>query len=136
MAQYSFESVKDGYTRLFAEMSVVKVASANAQARTIIANKARYKGIEQATSVPWFVIGCLHMRESNGDFSTYLGNGQKLNRVTTIVPKGRGPWATFEEGAYDALVTVEGLNTIKDWGPERCAYAMEKFNGLHAPSIT
>jgi lysozyme family protein len=109
---------------------VVKTAEATSQAKRVIANKARYRAIEARTGVPWFVVGCLHMRESNGNFNTYLGNGQPLNRRTTIVPKGRGPFQSFEDGAYDALVTVEHLDEITEWGPEHVAYAMEKFNGF------
>ena len=133
MAQYSFGAVRAGYRDLWSRMKVVKVNEASAQARQVIKHKARYQRIEEETTVPWFVIGCLHMRESNGNFNTYLGNGQPLNRRTTIVPKGRGPWTgpkAFEEGAYDALVTVEHLDEIEDWGPEHVAYAAEKFNGF------
>jgi lysozyme family protein len=130
VAQYSFERVRAGYRDLWSRMKVLKVESASRQARQIIANKTRYQGIERATGVPWFVIGCLHMRESNGNFNTYLGNGQPLNRKTTIVPKGRGPWRSFEAGAFDALVTVEHLDQIRNWGPEHVAYAAEKFNGF------
>jgi lysozyme family protein len=138
MAQYSFEHVKDDYTKLWSKMTVVKVAAANQQAQQIIKNKKRYKNIEGTTTVPWFVVGCLHMRESNGDFNTWMHNGdpmrdKKGKPVKTVhVPKNRpiNPNCTFEEGAYDALVTIEHLDQIKDWGPERCAYAMEKFNGF------
>jgi len=130
MAQYTLGRLAPEYRRLWKEMEVVKVQAADQQAKRIIANKKRYKAIEGVTGVPWFVVGCLHMRESNGNFNTYLGNGQPLNRVTTIVPKGRGPFDTFEEGAEDALVTVENLDEIKTWGPEHVAYAMEKFNGF------
>jgi lysozyme family protein len=130
MAQYSFQSLRAGYRDLWSRMKVVKTAEATSQAKRVIANKARYRAIEARTGVPWFVVGCLHMRESNGNFGTYLGNGQPLNRRTTIVPKGRGPFSSFEDGAYDALVTVEHLDEITEWGPEHVAYAMEKFNGF------
>lgn len=130
MTQYTLSRLAPEYRRLWKEMQVVKTQAAEMQAKKIIAHKKRYKAIEGVTGVPWFVVGCLHMRESNGNFNTYLGNGQPLNRVTTIVPKGRGPFESFEEGAEDALVTVEHLDQIKAWGPEHVAYAMEKFNGF------
>lgn len=137
MAQYAFSSLRDEYRALWARMTVVKTAEANAQASKIIASKARYKKVDAETGVPWFVIGCLHMRESNGSFKTWLHNGDPMKRNglparTVNVPKGRppDPNVSWEEGAYDALVTVEHLDEITDWGPEHVAYAAEKFNGF------
>jgi len=129
LAQYSFERLRAEYQRLWSQMEVTKTQGATAQAKKVIQNKARYKEVEKATTVPWFVVGCLHMRESSGNFNTYLGNGQPLNMVTTIVPKGRGPFDSFLDGAIDAL-QLEGLDKITDWGPEHVAYAAEKFNGF------
>src|SRR5262245_57602353 len=130
--QYALERLRPEYLSLWQRMEILpaRLSVASHAADRIIAGKARYQAVEAATGVPWFVIGCLHHRESNCNFNTYLGNGQPLNRVTTIVPRGRGPWPSVEEGAFDALVTVENLNDIKDWGPEHIAYAAEKFNGF------
>lgn len=139
MAQYAFSSLKDEYTKLWAEMQVVKVTAANSEAQRIIAPaaKARYKTVEDKTGVPWFVVGCLHMRESDANFNTWLHNGDPMHRngvaVQTVnVPAHRppNPNVSWEEGADDALVTCENLNEIKDWGPEHVAYAAEKFNGF------
>lgn len=129
MAQYNFERLRLEYDGLWARMAVLKTQAATAQARKVIATKARYIEVERRTGVPWFVVGCLHMRESNGNFNTYLGNGQPLNRVTTIVPKGRGPWDSFEDGAEDALA-IDHLDQVKVWTAARVAYAMESFNGF------
>ncbi len=97
-------------------------------AKKILASKARYQAIEAATGVKWYHIGVIHTRESNNNFSTYLGNGQSLSRVTTIVPKGRGPFATFEAGAVDAL-KLDGLTSVHDWRLEKILYYCELFNG-------
>jgi lysozyme family protein len=97
-------------------------------AARILANKARYQTIESKTGVPWHLIAILHLRESNADFSTYLGNGQSLHHVTTIVPKGRGPFNSFEDGAVDAL-KLDGLTSINDWCLEKELYYCEIFNG-------
>lgn len=129
MTQYSFERLRPEYQKLWSEMTVTKDAAATAQARRVIANKVQYKEVEAETTVPWLVVGCLHMRESNGDLSTYLGNGQSLRMVTTIKPTGRGPFPSFLAGAKDALA-IDALDKIKDWGPEHVAYACEKFNGF------
>src|SRR5215510_9177615 len=137
MAQYRFERVQAEYLELWTKMKVLKAAEAKAQAQKVISHKDRYKTVEGKTGVPWFVVGCLHMRESNGNFNTWLHNGDPMKRsgvpVRTVqVPKGRppNPDVSWEDGAYDALVVIEHLDEIDDWGPEHVAYAAEKFNGF------
>lgn len=98
-------------------------------ARRVLANKSRYVAIEQKTGVPWWLVAGLHMRESDMDFGTYLGNGQSLKRRTTIVPKGRGPFRSFEEGAIDAL-KYDALAGVKDWRLEKALWYAERFNGF------
>lgn len=98
----------------------------------LIGNRARYKEIEERTGVPWFFIALLHQRESNANFATYLGNGQSLARVTTIVPKNRGPFKgadAFNRGAIDAL-NLLGFTAIRDWSVERMLYLIVKWNGF------
>lgn len=120
-------------------MRVEKVSEARAQARRVCSSpaKERYKNVERLTGVPWFVVGCLHMRESNANFNTWLHNGDPMRKngraVQTVnVPKGRppDPNVDWETGAYDALITIEHFDEIKVWGPEHVAYAAEKFNGF------
>jgi lysozyme family protein len=138
MAQYRYERLQPDYAHLWGEMMVTKTSAAIAQARKVIAGKARYKVVEARTGVPWFVVGCLHMRESNGDFTTWLHNGDRMRRKsdglpirTVHVTAGRplDPNVTWEEGAYDALVTCQRFDEVTDWCPERVAYITEDFNG-------
>lgn len=98
-------------------------------AQYAIDHKATYEEIEQATGVPWYMVAVLHRRESDGNFNTYLGNGDPLNRVTTHVPRGRGPFHSFKDGAVDAL-RIDGLTAVKDWRLEKILYYCEIFNGL------
>ena len=97
----------------------------------MIADKARYQTIEDVTGVPWFWIAITQHREGNG-FGGYLGNGQRIigtNKKTTIVPKGRGPFKSWNDGAIDALVALKKLDKIDDWPVERLLYQWEKWNG-------
>lgn len=136
MVQYTLTRLRAEYLELWTKMRVLKINEANSQARQIVGAKARYKIVEARTGVPWFVVGCLHMRESNGSFYTWLHNGDPMKRggvpVRTVhVPAGRppNPDVSWEEGAYDALIVIEHFDTITNWGPEHVAYAAEKFNG-------
>lgn len=134
VSAYSYSALKDGYTSLWNGMVVTKPAAANAEAKAIVNAKERLRALEARTGVPWFVIGALLVREAglvNGglDFKACLHNGERIigtSRKTKLVPKGKGPFATFEDAAVDALQGYK--NTA--WSPEFVAYTFEKFNGF------
>lgn len=127
----SFESLKSEYERNWANLEIRpgRLAEANAVARKAINGKATYQQVERLTGVPWHFIALCHYRESNFDFDTYLGNGETLHRVTCLVPKGRGPFASFADGAVDAL-RIENFVGTQDWGVARTLFRLECFNGL------
>lgn len=126
----SFESLKGEYERNWSNLEIRsgRLADANAVARKAINGKATYQQVERLTDVPWHFVALCHYRESNFDFDTYLGNGESLHRVTTIVPKGRGPFASFVDGAVDAL-RIENFVGARDWGAARTLFRLEGFNG-------
>jgi lysozyme family protein len=97
-------------------------------AQYAIAYKDQYLAIEKVTGVTWPHVAVLHRRESDADFNTYLGNGDPLNRKTVHVPRGRGPFKNFVDGAVDAL-RLDGLTTVQDWRLEKILYYCEIFNG-------
>lgn len=110
-----------------------KMAEALSVARRLISHRSRYEAVSDATSVPWWLIACLHERESGGDFSTYLGNGEPLSHVTRLVPKGRGPFSSWEEGAQDALQVQgwSGKYSMSDWSDVAfCLFKAEEYNGF------
>jgi lysozyme family protein len=125
-----FEALRDGYAAQWKNMSVKpgKVDEVDVIARKLFAHKDRYQMVADKTGVPWYALAALHERESSADFSTYLGNGEPLNRVTRLVPRGRGPFDSWEGGAIDALQFDE-LDKVKDWSIERVAYECERYNG-------
>lgn len=106
----------------------------NAAAAKIAANRARYEVVEKATGVPWDVIGVIHYRESSNDFAGVLHNGQKIigkGKKTTLVPKGRGPFSTWEQAAIDALANCHPyLAKNKDWSIGTTLDKLEAYNGL------
>lgn len=108
-----------------------RVAAFTTEAQYAVGSKAAYQTIEQATKIPWPMIAVIHRRESDGDFSSYLGNGQPLSEVTTEVPKGRGPFPppnAFLNGAIDTI-KQEGWGSVIDWRLEKQLYYCELFNG-------
>ena len=100
-------------------------------AKTLLAGKDRYQAIEKQTGVPWAWIAVAHYRECNGDFRGVLHNGQRIvgtGQRTTIVPAGRGPFATWEESALDAIA-IMGWAKV-NWTFEMMCYKWETFNGF------
>jgi lysozyme family protein len=52
------------------------------------------------------VLGVIHFKEASCNFNGVLHNGEKIlgtGRKTFLVPKGRGPFNTWEEAAIDAI---------------------------------
>lgn len=101
----------------------------------ILAAKNRYELIERQTGVHRVFTACAHYRESNLNFSRQLAQGDPLSQVSRNVPKGRGPFSTFEAGAYDALVVCQpkaALNPL--WKSPAIMPGMltllEMYNGL------
>lgn len=131
MTAPAFDAIKSSYSKLWSTMSAdpARAAAVTQIAIRLLAHKSQYQAVASKTGVPWFVIAALHNRESGADFKTYLGNGEPLNRVTRLVPKGRGPFPSWDAGAIDAL-KIDGLNKVTDWSPERICYECEKFNGF------
>lgn len=105
-----------------------------AQAAKIRASRSRYEVVAAKTGVPWDVIAVIHYREISGNFAGVLHNGQKIigtGKKTTIVPKGRGPFSTWEQAAIDALMNCHpyaGKN--KDWSLAGTLDILERYNGL------
>lgn len=106
-------------------------AQVKAKTDRMILNKQRYRNVARmfANPIRWYHIACFHEMEGEQNFSTYLGNGQTIFKKTTIVPKGRGPFASFEQGAVDSI-RLEGLDKVNDWSIGNFLYIAEGFNGF------
>lgn len=96
----------------------------------ILAGRERYQGVSGHFKNPirWYHIAIIHYLECTLMFDRYLGNGQRLDQVTTIVPKGRGPFESFESGAVDAI-RLQNLDVEMDWSIGNTLYLMEGYNG-------
>jgi lysozyme family protein len=97
----------------------------------IVKNKSIYKAIANEIGCPLAMVPLIHTKESGSDlgvFKIYLGNGQPYNKKTTIVPKGRGPFGSFTEGAIDAL-KYKKIDKMKIESLEHMLFVLEGFNG-------
>ena len=131
MASPSFRQVKDEYWRLWQSMKVIpaKVPLIDRIAKRILKYKPRYQAVSKQTGVPWACIALIHQMECSGDWSLNIAQGDPWNKVSTHVPKGRGPFDSWEDAAVDAL-SIDGTDRVKQWGIERVCYELEKYNGF------
>lgn len=109
-----------------------KIAEIDAIVKVAVKNYARYKAVEILTSVPWTVIAVAHHKESSQDFAAALHNGDRIigkGTKTTQVPKGRGPFKTWEEAAVDALLMKKGVFPSV-WTPVERLLFLQRYNGL------
>lgn len=94
-------------------------------------NMPRYQAAGKTLNIPWFFIAALHNMESGGSFAGVLHNGEKIlgtGRKTTLVPKGRGPFGTWEQSAVDAM-KMKNFHVQTDWSLEQCLRRSELYNG-------
>ena len=105
-----------------------RASEVKATAKRLFASKTRYQAVEAKTGVPWWMIAVIHEREASQSWSASLAQGDPWNRRSTHVPRGRGPFHSWEEAAIDAL-HYDGVDRVKDWRLEKALYYLEEFNG-------
>jgi lysozyme family protein len=92
---------------------------------------ARYRAVAAATGVPWYVIAVIHERESSQSWTASLAQGDPWKRKSIHVPKGRGPFASWEDAAIDALKNcAPHLAKWTDWTAGGALTGLEAYNGL------
>jgi lysozyme family protein len=93
--------------------------------------KQRYMTVEAKTGVPWAVIAVIHERESSQSWLASLAQGDPWNRASIHVPRGRGPFASWEAAAMDALVVCPPHAAHwNDWTIGGALTLLEQYNGL------
>ena len=99
--------------------------------------KERYKQatvlIKEQTGmyVPWQIIGVLHGLEASFNFNKQILNGQPWNRKTTWVPKGLGPWESWEHSCVQGFLHETAHNPLPEtWNVEGTALFLERWNGM------
>lgn len=99
--------------------------------RRLIAAKSRYLAVEAQTNVPWAVIAVIHERESSQSWRASLAQGDPWDHVSIHVPRGRGPFASWEAAAEDALVAcAPHAANWPDWSVGGALTLLETYNGL------
>jgi lysozyme family protein len=108
-----------------------KQPSFRAVARRLVAARERYQAVSVLTGVPWYVIAVIHEREASQRWDASIAQGDPWARVSTHVPKGRGPFVSWQAAAVDALTNCAPYAAKwKDWSPGGIMTLLEQYNGL------
>ncbi len=99
----------------------------------ILANWERYEQVGKMFGIPTWVIGALHCRESDFNFTTYLANGDPILwrgvPVATIhTPAGIGPVPNWQEGAMLSIKNKK-WHAGMDWDLVSALTHCESWNG-------
>lgn len=107
------------YLAYTAKIDPTKKEAVFSLAKKQIDNWSRYQTVSRLTGVPAGVIADIHHKECSLDFNRCLHNGDRVignGKKTWQVPAGRGPFATWEEAAVDALkIESHKMPTGKNW---------------------
>ena len=95
------------------------------------AAKARYETVSAQTSVPWFFIAVIHEREASQSWAANLAQGDPWNAISVHVPKGQGPFDSWEDAAVNALERCSPYAAHwADWSIGGALTLLEEYNGL------
>jgi lysozyme family protein len=126
---HPFEALEPEYVSEMAAMRITRGPELDRAADRIAPLKPRYETVSGQSGVPIVWLMATNERESGSSFRTYLGNGDPLKRRTTHVPAGRGPFATWEAGAVDAL-RLDHISDVTAWTWARACFEDELWNGF------
>lgn len=140
----SLEGLRPEYARLWETMEIRpdkrdEVAWAVGRIKR---NRERY---ESLGLLPWEMVGVIHLMEAGLAFGCHLHNGDPLFKIvggqavmlpTVQVPKGRGPFPSWEASAADAIsmktesIPASVLMAILDRDIPAWLWFLERYNGV------
>lgn len=95
------------------------------------AAKAKYQTVSAATNVPWYVIAVIHEREASQSWLAGLAQGDPWNKVSIHVPRGIGPFPSWEAAAEYALEKCAPFAAKwTNWKIGGLLTLLEEYNGL------
>ncbi|MBR0855676.1 hypothetical protein [Bradyrhizobium liaoningense] len=115
----------------FAQAKLTRAPEFAPVARRLVAAKTRYQPVSARTGVPWWFIAVVHERECSQSWRGSLAQGDPWDHVSRNVPRGRGPFKSWEDAAVDALVACAPFAARnKDWSVGGTLTKLEEYNGL------
>lgn len=131
---HPFEALKGEYAHYLALLKInpAKVGAIDTAAQRILRpdNLDVYVAACEGTAIPPAFIGTLELRESNCDPTRALGQGDRWDRVSTNVPRGKGPFKSRLD-AMRYYIHYDGLDqNSAPWSMEYACWKGEAWNGF------
>lgn len=95
--------------------------------------EATYRDASKLIHIPWEVIAVIHKMEGANNFKACMHNGELIigtGRKTTLVPKGRGPFATWIDSCVDAIGVESRRPAGFKFDIANTLYYLTMFNGF------
>jgi lysozyme family protein/peptidoglycan hydrolase-like protein with peptidoglycan-binding domain len=131
--QHPFAALEPEYLALMANMRVTRAPAVEATAARLMANvrAGRYKAVADELGIPQIFIATSFEREASSNFRLSPAQGDPIDRRSTHVPAGRGPFADWHAAAVDAY-KLDHLDQVgkAGWTWARLCYEGEIFNGF------
>lgn len=121
------------YERDLALLKVTKTTEVDQIARRLLRGNSifQYAAVQQALGIPIVLQAAICERESGADFDANPAQGDPWNRVSTHVPRGRGPFDSWYEAAIDAFHNVDRLDdNSAPWSMPYAMWKSEGYNGF------
>jgi lysozyme family protein len=123
-----FSKLESEYAADLSSMQLIRTHEAALVAKRLLLHRDRFLALQARCSVPALWVMPVFERE-NPSFDSYLGNGDTLSHRTTHVPRGRGPFDSWESGAADALA-LDHITKVSEWTWPMACYEWELWNGF------
>lgn len=125
---YTFSELEGEYASDLQNMVAHKVDEAHAVAKRLVGHRDRFLNVQRISGVPALWLMPVWEREGPS-FEAYLGNGDPINRPTRDVPRGRGPFDSWEDGCADALA-LDHITACTAWTWPAALWHWELWNGF------
>lgn len=131
--QHPFDALAPEYANLLARMKITRQSEVTIVAGKLLQHvkEGKYAAVSAKLGIPQIFIATSFERESSSNFNDSPAQGDPWNRISTHVPRGRGPFKNWADAADDAY-TLDGLDKIgaANWTWPRFCYEGELFNGF------
>jgi lysozyme family protein len=129
---HPFLALQDEYVHRLATLKITRPAAAEKRARELIKPSVldHFVPVNQKLGIPIVWMVCSFNRESDCDFTRSPAQGDRWDEVSTHVPRGVGPFPSFEASAEWAY-RHDGIEKNSfPWTFAYACYTWEEFNGF------
>jgi lysozyme family protein len=128
------------YQRLWEDMVTAPTwrTRIEAEGSRWLQHKTLYEGYQDASGVyvPWWLVAAMHDQEASNNPACQIWNGERWDQKTTLVPIGKGPWASFRASTEEFFagtpldLTRIGAGGAPVFSLPATLQVLERHNGL------